>query len=177
MIRYIALLCGINVGQRRMKMAHLVALLERAGYSNADTYLQSGNVAVNSRKSLDSVALHLRELIQDEWGFDVPIVMRTRQEIEFVLAADPFSEIADDPARYSVLFFDEAPSSEPFDAVHRAAFEPEVFELRGRELYVWLPGGTGRSPLMREFGRAKYAAAGGGATMRNWRTVAALRDL
>ena len=28
-----------------------------------------------------------------------------------------------------------------------------MFELRGRELYVWLPGGTGRSPLMQELGR------------------------
>jgi uncharacterized protein (DUF1697 family) len=137
-----------------MKMARLVELLEQGGYSSVATYLQSGNVAVTSRTTGSAVAIHLRELIHDEWGFDVPVVMRTHDEIAAVLAADPFGEVADDPARYSVLFFDEKPSREP---------------------YVWLPGGTGRSPLMQELGRARFGPAS--ATMRNWRTVEALLDL
>jgi uncharacterized protein (DUF1697 family) len=175
MPRHLALLRGINIGQRRMKMARLVELLEQAGYSNVATYLQSGNVAITSRKSASAVATHLRAIIQDEWGFDVPVVMRTLDEIAAVLAADPFGDVADDHARYSVLFFDETPPREPFDSIDRAAFEPELFELRERELYVWLPGGTGRSPLMQELGRARFGLAS--ATMRNWRTVEALLDL
>lgn len=176
MARHVALLRGINIGQRRMRMARLVEVLTDAGYADVATYLQSGNVAVSSPRSAASIAAHLRELIQDEWGFDVPAVMRTKAELDAVLATDPFGDVADDPARYSVLFFDEAPDPTPFDSVDRTVFEPELFALRERELYVWLPGGTGRSPLMREFNRARFREVQG-ATMRNWRTVQAIADL
>lgn len=177
MTRHVALLRGINVGTRRMAMAELRALLESAGYDDVATYLQSGNVAVSSRASAATVAAHLRQLIEDRWGFDVPVVMRSREQLRAVLDADPLGPIAENPSRYSVLFLDEAPRSGAFDELDRAAFEPERLELRGRELYVWSPGGIARSPLMRELGRARYVEGIGSATMRNWRTVQALADL
>ena len=44
-MKYIALLRGINIsGQKIIKMADLRAILETAGLSNVQTYIQSGNI-------------------------------------------------------------------------------------------------------------------------------------
>jgi uncharacterized protein (DUF1697 family) len=49
--RYVALLRGINVGGNKLlPMARLRALLEGLGYTGVGTLLQSGNVALTSRK-------------------------------------------------------------------------------------------------------------------------------
>ena len=48
MKHWVALLRGVNVGGRTIKMAELRSTLEEAGLENVETVLQSGNVMFDS---------------------------------------------------------------------------------------------------------------------------------
>jgi uncharacterized protein (DUF1697 family) len=168
MPRQIALLRGVNVGgKKKVAMARLRALLEDLGHDDVRTYLNSGNVVFSGRRR--SVK-HLEAALADTFGFDVPVVLRTRDELAEVVKANPLRKVATDPAKHLVVFCAENAevTLDPDD------FEPETFVVRGREVYLWLPGGIGTSPL------ASVLAAkplGTNSTARNWRTVEKLLAL
>ena len=86
MARHVALLRAINLGaKRKVPMARLREVLEAAGYTDVVTYVQSGNVVVTSRRGPESVAKHMRKLLSDEFGFDIPVVVRSREQLEAVV--------------------------------------------------------------------------------------------
>jgi uncharacterized protein (DUF1697 family) len=171
---HVALLRGINLGSRnRIPMARLREVLAEAGYDEAQTHLQSGNVVLRSGDSAAKLAAALEEAIRAEWDFDVPVIVRSKAQLAKVVAADPFAGVADDPSRYVVLFMPGKPAAAALDGIDVAKFAPERFELIGKELYAWLPEGQHDSKLMKAF--AKSSGLTG--TVRNWRTVTKLLEL
>ncbi|NUR75228.1 MAG: DUF1697 domain-containing protein [Thermoleophilia bacterium] len=168
MPRQIALLRGINVGgHKKVAMAKLRALMEELGYRDVRTYVQSGNVVFTGpRRS----AKQLEAALADAFGFDVPVVLRTRDELAAIVRANPLRKLATDPAKHLVVFC----AAKATVGLDPEDFAPETFTVRGREVYVWLPGGIGRSPLAKEL-LAK--PLGRTSTARNWRTVEKLLEL
>jgi uncharacterized protein (DUF1697 family) len=172
---HVALLRGINLGRtNRIPMARLREVLADAGYPDAVTHLQSGNVVLRSGDSAAKVGKAIERAIEAEWGFDVPVIMRTRAQLAKVVSADPFADVADDPSRYVVMFMARKPSAGALRSIDAPKYEPERFELIGSELYAWLPEGQHDSKLMKAFAKADTALVG---TVRNWRTVTKLLEL
>jgi uncharacterized protein (DUF1697 family) len=175
MARHVVLLRGINIGpHNRIAMPQLRELLSGAGFGDVRTYVQSGNVVLDSDDAPDAVAGHTERLIAEELGLAIPVVTRTRDEIAAVVAHDPLGRYADNPKRYQVTFLAEPL---PDDAVTRladCALASERFAAHGRELYAWHPEGVARSKLA-----TSLAGRGLGvtATARNWTTVTALLEL
>ncbi|MFE7542515.1 hypothetical protein ACFU5X_17475, partial [Streptomyces platensis] len=62
----------------------------------------------------------------------------------------------------------------PGPARPRAPSAPDQYRLIGRELYLWCPGGIGRSKLADAVSRAPLGVT---ATARNWNTVTKLLAL
>jgi uncharacterized protein (DUF1697 family) len=173
-IRYVALLRGINVGKaRQIGMPRLAGLLTAGGHRNVRTHLRSGNVVLDS--SLDEAGLvaDLEKAIEKEFGFAVPVVVRTGAEIAAVIAGDPFTTVATDPARYLVTFLPEAPAPDRVDALPPVEGGGEYL-VRGRELYLWLPDGIANTPLAAWKWDKLLGVAGTG---RNWNTVTKLGEL
>lgn len=86
MARHVALLRAINLGSRRkVPMARLRELLEAAGYEDVVTYVQSGNVVLTSRKGPESVERDLRKRLSEEFGFDIPVIVRSREQLQAVV--------------------------------------------------------------------------------------------
>jgi uncharacterized protein (DUF1697 family) len=172
MPRQIALLRGVNVGPTtRVGMAPLREVFAELGFSAIKTYVNSGNVVFSGRRAS---AAKVEAAIAERFGFAVPVVLRTCDEIADVVAANPLAAVADNAARYLVLFGDgkiDAKRAEDLDA---AAFAPEVFAIRGREAYLWLPGGMQRSKLARALSEKRLGVR---LTGRNWRTVEKLLAL
>ena len=138
MARHVALLRGINVGRnKRIAMADLRSLCERLGFEEVRTLLQSGNVVLDSALSAKTVGSRLAAAIEHELGLEVGVVVRAVEELDAVVAHDPFGDIADPPKYYSVSFLASDPASDALADVAAADFAPERFELRGRELYLW----------------------------------------
>jgi uncharacterized protein (DUF1697 family) len=168
--RWVALLRGINVGKaRQLDMPRLRESLAGRGYGDVRTHLRSGNVLLDSPLPERQLAAALTTAIADDFGMDVPIVLRTGAELAAVLARDPLGSVATDPSRYSVTFLPERPDPECAAALPPA--EAGEYVVDGRELYLWLPDGMARSPM----GTWKWdRLLGVPGTNRNWNTVAKL---
>jgi uncharacterized protein (DUF1697 family) len=171
--RYVALLRGINVGRaHQVDMTRLRELLTERGHANLHTHLRSGNVVLDSGMSETELAADLTDAITAEFGFDVPVVVRTGEELAAVVAGDPFATLATDPSRYLVTFMAEPPESPRVDALPPA--DSGDYLVRGRELYLWLPDGIQGTPLA-SWKWARLLARPG--TARNWNTVVRLAEL
>lgn len=177
MDRLVALLRGINVGgHRKLPMARLRELAEQLGWSDVETYVQSGNLVFTApaRTGEDAAASALSAAVEEAFGYDVPVVVRTRAHLADIVAADPFGARADNPARYQVLFLGQAPDPAVVADLDPDAIAPDAFLLRGREVYLWTPDGVRDSRLTRALSEQRLGTT---ATARNWRTVLRLLDM
>ncbi len=173
-MRVVALLRGINVGpNKRIAMADLRRIVETLGHADVETYLQSGNVVFTARrKSTASLGGALREAIARETGHDVPVVMRTGSELASVVERNPYPVA--DPTRVVVGFLDGELELRDLALGDLTGYLPDELTIDGRELYVSLPNGQGRSKLMETLAKRRLPTT---LTVRNWRTVTALAGL
>jgi uncharacterized protein (DUF1697 family) len=176
-LRQVVLLRGINLGpNNRIAMPALREALADAGHANVRTYVQSGNVVLDSELSPDELADGCRELIAQRFGLEIPVVVRTADELAGVVERNPLKDVAENPKRYQVSFLSCEPAPEVIERLERLAGPSERLVHVGRELYAWHPEGVARSKLW-----AALAARGGlggvVATARNWTTVTTLREM
>jgi uncharacterized protein (DUF1697 family) len=173
--RHIAFLRGINLaGKRRVPMEKLRTTLEEAGYEDVKTVLQSGNVLLTSPAKPAKLERDLAKTLHEAFGFDISVMVRTRNELAAVVAHDPFGGEANDPRRYQVSFLSSKPNPARVKELESAAVAPERAAVRGREVYAWHPGGVGRSELAKLITERRLGVE---VTARNWRTVTKLLEL
>jgi uncharacterized protein (DUF1697 family) len=173
MPRQIALLRGVNLGpNRRVAMAALRELLSGHGHEDVRTLLQSGNVVLSSTLKPPRLERLLAEQIAEGFGFDVPVVVRTRDELAEVIERNPLAEVADDPKRLQVTFLSAEPDPAAIAGLEDVALGGERFVVSGREIYAWHPDGLARSELAKQLAGRKVAG-----TARNWNTVTKLLAL
>jgi uncharacterized protein (DUF1697 family) len=168
---FLALLRAINVGgNHKVPMADLTAVVAAAGGTDVRTYIQSGNVVfVHRARSEARLRDDLEARLADTFGFEVPVVLRTAAELASVVERNPFPGV--EPTRLLVGFLAEPPTAAAVEAVDGDAFAPERFVVDGRDVYLHLPDGQGRSKLSQVLGRSLLRSP---ATTRNWRTVETL---
>jgi uncharacterized protein (DUF1697 family) len=174
-MRQIVLLRGINLGARnRIAMPELRRVLSDAGYDHVRTYVQSGNVVLSSDEAPDELARECERVIEEAFGLDIDVVVRTRNELAKVVRRNPLGDVATNPKRYQVSFLSEKLDRAKLQELEALAVDSERFVAIGRELYAWHPEGVARSKLW-----ARLAGKGLGvtATARNWTTVTSLLAL
>jgi uncharacterized protein (DUF1697 family) len=171
----IVFLRGINLGSRnRIAMPALRKELTEGGFGNVRTYLQSGNVVLDTRKSAARVEREVSQVVAAAFGLDILAVARTEAELAAVVKRNPLAAHAKNPKRYVVTFLSGALARETLRTLEAAAARGERVVAAGRELYAWHPEGIARSKL------AALTAAKGlgvGATARNWSTVTNMLEL
>ena len=80
MARHVVLLRGINIGSRnRVAMAALRDALEEAGFTDVQTYLQSGNVVLESRAKSETVRRKVEQLVEDRFGLEPALIRQIAQ--------------------------------------------------------------------------------------------------
>jgi uncharacterized protein (DUF1697 family) len=171
-MRHIVLLRGINIGpHNRVAMPKLRAALTEAGFDEVRTYVQSGNIVLESRKAAATVAKDCRRVIAEEFGLDIDVVTRTRDELAEIVRRNPLGDVASEPKRYQVTFLSEKADPKVIEKLAGAAAGEERMVAVGREIYAWHPDGVARSKLW-----SGLAGKGLGvtATSRNWTTVETL---
>ena len=114
MDQYIVFLRGINVsGQKLIKMAELRSHLENIGFKGVQTYVQSGNLLLNksgsSKKEVEEI---VKKLIRDQYGWEVPTLAKTKEEIESLLRSNPFFEKGKERDRCYYTLLNGVPNSE-----------------------------------------------------------------
>jgi uncharacterized protein (DUF1697 family) len=173
-MRVAALLRGVNIGpNRRIAMPALRAIVEGLGHTEVETYLQSGNVVFAPKpRAPKHLAGSLTAAIADATGQDVPVVTRTGAELRKIVSASPYP--VDDSTRVVVAFLAEPVDLGELALGDLSAYVPDELSLVGREIYVSVPNGQGRSKLMEALTKRRLATT---LTVRNWRTVTALAEL
>lgn len=174
---HIVLLRGINVGaHNRIAMADLRELLTGLGYTAVRTLLNSGNAVVTAATDDPAaVAGEIRDAIGTTFGLSIGTVVRSRAQIERVIARNPLpAEAESAPKFFHVGFADPAPPPAAFDAIDAAGLAPEKLVVDEGTLYLWFAEGMRNSALAKALGAQKLDK---NVTMRNWNTVRKLVDL
>jgi uncharacterized protein (DUF1697 family) len=163
---FIALLRAVNVGGTgKLPMTELKRMCEGAGFTTVRTYIASGNVVFDSKKSAAQVKATLEAALLQYAGKPVQVMVRTGPELADVLAGNPFPQAA--PNRTVAIFLDNAPPADTLEKL--SGQKDEEVELGKREIYVHYGEGMGQSKL-------KIRAASEG-TARNINTVAKLVEM
>lgn len=171
-----ALLRGINLGgHHKVPMAELRRLLEESGLSDVSTYLQSGNAAFDSAEEPDVVRRRIEAEVAERFGFEVAVVIRSRTQLDQVVADNPFPEAAaDDPKKVHAFFLVDEPDADTWERFDANAFAPEELGVGDDVVYVHTPGGLGRAKLPDQVVRRLHPVE---VTARNWRTVLKLVEM
>ncbi|HKJ59739.1 MAG TPA: DUF1697 domain-containing protein [Halobacteriales archaeon] len=175
MTTYVAFLRGINVGgHNRMKMDALCDLVESLGYGDVRTYIQSGNVVFEAAEADDrALADDLAAAIDDEFGYDVTVMVRTLDELAAIVEGQPFAVTEEEGIRHYVTFLHDEPSEDGIDALLDAARDGETFEVVGREVYSELDKNVMSDGRYTDAG----AKLGTPATRRYWDVVTSVLEL
>lgn len=177
MTAHVALLRAVNVGgQKRVAMADLSTLLAQLGLADARTLLQSGNLVFRSERRSAAELEHLLEIeTERRLGLQTEFFVRSAEELERLIAANPFRKEAErDPAHLVVMFLKDAPAAGAVKALQAAITGPELVRAEGRQAYITYPSGIGTSRVTNAVIEKKLGTRGTG---RNWNTVRKLGEL
>ncbi|HUD84005.1 MAG TPA: DUF1697 domain-containing protein [Candidatus Saccharimonadales bacterium] len=171
---YIAMLRGINVsGKKIIKMEQLRACLAKLEFSNIKTYVQSGNIIFEtSNDSAASLSRKIEQKILRDFGFSVPVFLKTSKEMEEAIKRNPFLKVfAIDHSKLHITFLSDAPPKTALEQLLPLAVKPDQFRIIGREIYLYCPNGYGNTRLSNTAIERKLSV---GATTRNWTTAKTL---
>ncbi|MDX6513854.1 MAG: hypothetical protein QOE36_3358 [Gaiellaceae bacterium] len=169
----VALLRGINLGSHnRVAMADLRELVEEVGGEDVRTYLQSGNVVFRSPEKPAELEATLAQGIKRALGIDVSVVVRTKRQLQKMVADNPFAKA--DAKTLHVALLAAKPKAPAARKLLEGSFEPDRVELAGREVYLHCPNRYGRTKLSNSFIEKQLGVR---ATTRNWKTITSLAEL
>lgn len=171
MTTYISILRGINVtGHNKLPMTDLKKLYGDLKLKNPVTYIQSGNVLFQSEeRDKSAMAKKITKGISNKYGYDVPVLILTVQEIAAIIKNNPFPKKKGiDTNKLHVTFLEMKPQKENADKIDNRLFDPDQFMIIEKTVYLYCPDGYGRTKLNNNFFENKLKVT---ATTRNWRTV------
>jgi uncharacterized protein (DUF1697 family) len=144
MKRYVAFLRGMNLGGRRIKNEELRRLFEEMGCEEVATFRASGNVIFSSGTSEaeGSLARRVERELDERLGYDVPVFLRSSEEVAAIAAQEPFAPklVERSKGKLQVSLLARKPSAAAKRSVLALAGDGDLLAIEGRELY-WLPSG------------------------------------
>lgn len=173
--KHLALLRGINVGGKNpLPMKDLARLFADAGCVNVQTYIQSGNVIFETTRSAAKLSEMVRAEIERCFGYQVPVILRTAEQMRNAVRNNPFLAAGADENALHVYFLADLPKARDVAGLDASRSAPDAFHVRGQEIYLHLPNGMARTKLTNAYFDSKLSTA---CTARNWATVLKLAAL
>jgi uncharacterized protein (DUF1697 family) len=168
----ILLLRGINVGGKNiLPMKELVALLNSIGCENVQTYIQSGNVVLDSDFSSVALKKRVESEIEKVKGFKVQVFVLSQGDFEDALNASPY--VAAEGKLIHFFFMAKTPTKTALSSLEKLRAPSERYELKGQVLYLLAPDGIGKSKLVLNVEKTVECPT----TARNWNKVQKLLHL
>jgi uncharacterized protein (DUF1697 family) len=175
-MKYLALLRGINVGGKNLiKMADLKTTVEKCGFTDVSTYIQSGNVLFSSSiKDPGAVREKLAKALEEDYGYRDRIIVRTQQQLKKTLAEVPPEWLTRTDVRCYLGFLAEPLFAE--DLIPQIELKNGVDFIEAGEgvLYMTtLASGLTKSKFTKMIGKSFYKDI----SMRNYNTARKLLEL
>ena len=173
---HLALLRGINVsGTKMIKMEALKLRLETIGFENVRTYIQSGNVLIDSIESSNKVAFLIKQEIFKTFGFDVPTLVVSKDDLESCLQRNPFLKSENfDLKKMYVAFVSKELSENSIHELKTSQFKPDEAIIMGNKIFIKYDVGAGKTRLDQKYIEKKLNVV---ATIRNWNSISNLYEL
>ncbi len=174
---WIVLLRGINFGGRnRLLMKDLSKLLANIGCQNIRTYIQSGNVILQSNETAAlKLAANIQKAIATQCGFSPHVLALTKKAYISAIASNPFrTEALENTGKtLHVFFLLQAPQNVPTQKIKDCTHASEKWHLTKNAFYLYTPDGFHRSKIAARLEKLLNVSA----TARNWRTVSRIAAL
>lgn len=171
---YVALIRGINVGgHKKVPMAILRDVLNKADFQDVKTYIQSGNIVFKSiEKNSKTIERIIQKSIESYFSFLVPVIVKTKEELQFIFDS---CHLSDEKRRESYfVLFNDIPDSELVKEVESITFENEEFSIVRDCLYFYSSTGYGRTKFNMNSIEKKLKV---NATSRNFKTIVKLLEI
>jgi uncharacterized protein (DUF1697 family) len=172
---WVALLRAVNLGaHNKVSMPKLREVLADAGFTAVKTYVNSGNVVLDSpARSPAKVGRQVHDVIVEHFGVDTPVMMRTGRQLAAVLDWNPFPDAAaDHPQLVAVLHLSGEPQAAAVETLLAGDYAPVRVAHRGAEVVIDWHDRSGRPSVDRALKKLGVET-----TARNWRTLTALVEL
>lgn len=174
MTTHLALLRGINVsGHNMIKMEALKTTLEAIGFQNVQTYIQSGNVFVDTdEENAAAVGFKIKQEIYKTFGLDVSIVVVGKQDLEACFTNNLFlKEKEIDFKKLYVAFVSKELRNDSINDLKISQFKPDEAQVDSTRIFIKYAVGAGKTRLDQKYIEKKLNLT---ATIRNWNTVTQL---
>ncbi|MCF8366071.1 MAG: DUF1697 domain-containing protein [Bacteroidales bacterium] len=171
---YIALLRGVNVsGKNIIRMNVLLDLITQLGFTNVQTYIQSGNIIFrHDEMPLDFFENKIHAAIKNNFGIDVPVIAMDREYLGRIISGKPFAEV--DESKLMVTFLAHQPEKEKVDAILEIINPPDILIQGNKAFYLYCPEGFGKTRITNNFLETKLGVS---MTGRNWKTCNRLFEM
>lgn len=150
-------------------MADLRQLMTKAGLQNVQTYIQSGNVIFDAIDDAKMIEAKIQRAIHSHFGFEVSVIVKTRDEIQSIFSACPFSNEKTEKSYF--ILFDQVPSVDLVNKVSQISYENEEFVIKEDCLYFYSASGYGKAKFNLSSFERKLKVTG---TARNYNTMVRL---
>ena len=174
MTTHLALLRGINVsGHNMIKMEALKTTLEAVGFQNVQTYIQSGNVFVDTEEENPAaVGFKIKQEIFKAFGHEVPVVVIGKADLEACLQNNPFLKEKDfDIKKLYVAFISTILRIDSINDLKMSQVKPDEASIDTNKIYIKYAVGAGKTRFDQKYIEKKLNVT---ATIRNWNTVVQL---
>ncbi len=171
---YVVLLRGVMpFGRNKVPMAQLREVFSGAGFINVRTYIQSGNVVLDTHLGAREVEQQAHELIKKNMGADIKVIVRTGKQLQNVIVNNPFA-IGYNISRIFFVLFAEQPLRQLAEELMAEDFGDEKLAFGEASAYMYIPGNAARSKLSNIKLEKKLGVA---ATTRNFNTMKKLVEM
>jgi uncharacterized protein (DUF1697 family) len=174
---HLVLLRGINVsGTKMIKMENLKKSLEEIGYTNVRTYIQSGNVFIDcEEESANKIAFVTKQQIFKTFGFDVPCIVLSKNNLQDCLKNNPFlKEKNCDTKKLYVAFVSKNLTDQSIHDLKISAIKPDEVAMDENKIFIKYFDNPAKTRLDANYIEKKLTLH---ATIRNWNTVNKLLEM
>jgi uncharacterized protein (DUF1697 family) len=174
MPRYVALFRGINVGKaKRIAMADLRKLLEKQGYTEVKTLLNSGNAVFTAAATpANKLAAQIRAAVAQKLGVDALVIVKSAKDVEGIMAGNRLAG-AGDASRLLIAMTHEPRALASLEAFAGRKWGAEKVHVGKHAVYLWCANGILESPAL----QALFKTLENQATARNWATLGKIHAL
>lgn len=174
---FVCFLRGINVsGKNIIRMKDFKSLLALNNYQNVSTYIQSGNIVLSSSQTKTEIEKHIKKLIRETYGYDVPVQAYTKEEIKLIISSNPFlkDDSFDPKSIYFVMCNQELTADKMLVLYENKHAKPPHIKWFKNTIYLYTDKGYSNNKIDNNLIEKKLQVQ---ATARNLRTMLKMNEM
>ena len=160
---------GVNVGGNAIiNMKEFVLLQENNNYTGARSYINSGNITFQSKKTSSAVSKNIKKLIIENYSFPVEVIVKTKSELDEIINNSPYKDDESDFSKRVVALLSGDLSEGQESALLNNKNIIEPFYIVKDTIYIYYKNGAGRSKFTNNYIENTIKVV---STLRNWNTL------